>query len=120
MEPKPAGPEDVKVTLPLVHTDVEDAATLLKVGFAFTVTITVELQPPDTIYDIIAVPALTPVTTPVPEAAVAIPEALLLHVPLGVVFESVVVPDAHSVKVPVLVGGLLHNGVIITCPLPRR
>ena len=76
------------------------------VGIAFTVSVvvTVVLQPVDpsvTLYPIVAVPAVRPVTTP-DVLIVAVVGALLLHVPPGVASASVVVLPAHSLAVPVI------------------
>lgn len=53
----------------------------------------------------IAVPALTPLTMPVPEPTVAIAVLLLLHAPPVIVSLSVVVAPTHAVADPVIVGG---------------
>ena len=60
-----------------------------------TVTIVVAEQPKLFVYAIIAVPVATPVTEP-PEVMLAIPEALLLHVPPPVASVKVVVPPRHT------------------------
>lgn len=50
----------------------------------------------------VAVPAVTPVTIPVPEPAVATPVLPLVHVPPAVVPISVVDEPAHMLIVPVI------------------
>ena len=76
------------------------------VGIAFTVfiAVTVVLQPVDpsvTLYPIVAVPAVRPVTMP-DVLIVAVAGALLLQVPPGVASLRVVVLPAHSLAVPVI------------------
>ena len=54
---------------------------------------------------IIAVPAATPLTTPVVEPMVAIPVLLLLHVPPDVMSLSVVELPTQTLVVPVMGAG---------------
>ena len=51
------------------------------------------------------VPALMPVTTPVPDTTVAIAVLLLLHVPPPVALANVVVEPSHTLAVPVFAAG---------------
>ena len=62
----------------------------------------------------VAVPAPTPVTTPV-EATVATPVALELHTPPAIIMASlrVVVDPVHTVATPVMVPAF-GNGLIVT------
>lgn len=69
-------------------------------GAAFTVTTFVTGDPHQIPYDIVVVPAETPVTTPVVASIVAIEGSALVHVPVLVVFVSVVVAPSHTVAVP--------------------
>ena len=55
---------------------------------------------------ILAVPAATPVTTPVPLITLAIPALLLLHVPLVVISVRLVVAFTHRLAVPVMGDGV--------------
>jgi hypothetical protein len=73
-------------------------------GMEFTVTVTERKHPVDKLYDILAVPAATPLTVPlVPtEATVAL---LLLHVPPDVPDESDTYPLSHIDSVPVIEAG---------------
>src|ERR1043165_6424825 len=64
-------------------------------GVAVTVTIAMALQPA-TVYKIVAVPGLIPVTMPVEEPTVPIVGVALLHVPPEVELESVVVKPVHA------------------------
>ncbi len=57
-----------------------------------------------------AVPDATPLTIPV-EPTVAIPVAVLLHVPPVVASASVVVALLHKVRLPVIAAG---NGLTVT------
>lgn len=50
----------------------------------------------------VAVPADMPVTTPVAESIVAFEGLLLIHVPPGVAWLSVVVAPTHTLRVPVI------------------
>jgi hypothetical protein len=70
------------------------------------VTISVVLQPPDTVYVIVAVPAAMPVTTPI-EETLAIDGVLLLHVPPPVALLKAVVEPTHAVVLPVIPAGAL-------------
>ncbi len=75
-------------------------------GKAFTVTIVIT-RPPERLYEMLAVPAATPVTTPVAVPTVAIPGLPLLHVPPLVALLSVVVLPIQTVDVPIVaVSGL--------------
>jgi hypothetical protein len=69
----------------------------------------------------VAVPATTPVTTPVPPTE-ATPVALLLHVPPAVAFDNAVVLPAHTVAVPVIVpalGSALTVTTLVVLALPQ-
>jgi hypothetical protein len=75
-------------------------------GLGFTVMICVALAVHPllvTVYDIMVVPADTPVMVPDDEPAVAIPVLLLLHTPLPAASDRVVAVVGHKVKVPVMV-----------------
>lgn len=71
---------------------------------AFTVTVAVRRQPVGAVYETIAVPAVTPVTTPDAESTVTLVEEVL-QVPPDVALPSVVVPPIHTDRVPVMVAG---------------
>lgn len=70
------------------------------VGNGLIVTVVVA-EMPETVYVITAVPAVRPVTTPVPEPTVATAVLLLLHVPPMLALLSVVVLPIQAVAVPV-------------------
>ena len=63
----------------------------------------------------VAVPALTPVTTPVPAPTVATAVLLLLHEPPPVVLDKIVVAPTHTVSAPVIGAGsgLTTKGTVI-------
>lgn len=72
----------------------------------FTVTIPVVAHPVEaTEYEIVAVPAATPVTSPLNEPTVAIPVAELLHIPPPLTSARVVIPPTQTVAVPVIGAG---------------
>jgi len=79
-------------------------------GRGFIVTVAVVKQPAGSVYVIVAMPALIPVTTPV-EPIVAIPVLLLLHVPPVLASVSVVVCPLHICCVPEIVDG---EGLTVT------
>jgi len=57
------------------------------------------------------VPALTPVTTPVPATTVATAGLALLQLPPGEAFVNVVVEPTHTSNVPPMAAG---NGLTVT------
>ena len=73
-------------------------------GEGFTVTIAVAATVPQllvTVYDIVDVPAATPVTSPVPPT-VAIPGLTLLQIPPPAASVKFVVVVGHTIKPPVI------------------
>ena len=80
---------------------------VMPAGCVFTVYVLTEEQVPR-IYDMVAVPADMPVTTP-DVFTVAISALPLLHVPLAVASLSVVVAPAHTVLVPVILTGCVFT-----------
>jgi hypothetical protein len=91
----------------------------------FTVTTFVAITVPQllaTVYDIVAVPAATPVTIPVKDPIVAIPIAPELHIPPVAALVNVVEADPHSVPVPVMVpasGILLTVTTVVAATVPQ-
>ena len=75
-------------------------------GEGLTVTVANALQPEPIVYDIIAVPAITPVTMPVPVPTVATPVLLLLHRPPAVTSNKATLAPSHITLVPVIAAGL--------------
>ncbi|WP_345078726.1 hypothetical protein [Nemorincola caseinilytica] len=93
----PVVAEDNVVVAP-IHTD---RVPVIVAGAAITVTIAVLMQP-NLLYVILAVPAPTPVATPVDALIVATPVLLLLHVPPeGVQERELVLPSQKDI-VPVI------------------
>ena len=87
----------LSVTKEPLHT--EDAPPMLE-GDALTVTTTVVGTPP-TVYEIVTVPAVLPVTIPdVPAVAIVI--LAECHTPPGVALVNAVVKPAHTLSVPVM------------------
>ena len=73
-------------------------------GRGFIVILFVALQPP-TVYEIVAVPAVTPVTMPEEEPTVAL-VLLLLQVPPAVASVSVIVAPSQTEELPEIDGGV--------------
>jgi hypothetical protein len=73
-------------------------------GSGLTVIAFVREQPIPIVYEIVNVPAATPVTTP-SVSTVPIAMSLLLHVPPVVIVANVVVLPRHTVDAPVIVAG---------------
>jgi len=104
----PPGEASVSAVVPPEHiTNVP----LIAAGAGFTVTTAEAVQLPAVVVNVMsAVPAETPVTTPVPETTVATPVAPLLQVP-AMALVSVVVAPTQTVRVPLIVPG---NGFTVT------
>lgn len=79
---------------------------VIATGLAFIVVVTIVKQPVGKVYDITAVPAATPVTTPVEMPTVATPVLPLVHMPPPVVLVSVVAPPTQARAVPLIEAGL--------------
>ena len=78
-------------------------------GLAATETVAIALQEPDVVYVILTVPAATPVTIPVDEPTVAVPVALLVHVPPNVASLRVI-----AFAVQRLLDPLIAEGTVLT------
>lgn len=92
----------LSVVVAVAHTCV---APVIAAGVAFTVASAVRIQPPGNMYVIIALPAVTPVTTPKLASTVAIDVLPLVHVPPVVALARVVVNPSHTCKPPVITAG---------------
>jgi len=109
--------------VPLANIVVRPVQTtgvpVLAAGVVFTVIGNITKQPAGNVYDILGVPAVTPVTTPVLPTA-ATPELLLLHVPPDVVSVSAVVVPVQTVLLPVIAlgDGLTVIVVVVKQPVP--
>ena len=86
---------------------------VMAVGIGFTVATTVSKQPLGAVYVMVAVPAKTPVTTPVAPSTVATPALLLVQLPPGVAFAKAVVAPTHNEAVPVIAAG---DAMTVTTP----
>jgi len=96
-------PVAVKVAELPVHTATPEPAETSGVAFIVTTAVAVEKH---VVYEIVAVPAVLPVTTPdVPMLATV--GLLLLHVPPTVEFDRVEVAPAHKDIVPVIAADML-------------
>jgi hypothetical protein len=88
-------------------------------GSGLTVTFCVATTAPQpfvTVYDIVVVPALKPVTTPVEEFTVPTVAVVLLHTPPPVPLASrSVVASTHTVAVPLIVPGVANGFTVTTC-----
>jgi hypothetical protein len=90
-------------------------------GFALTVMVLVADTPPqglDREYVITAVPAATPLTTPVPAPTVATDGLLLIQVPPPAVFVTVIAWPTQTAPGPAIEPGEEHKTVIVTSPFP--
>lgn len=96
-------PETVLVSVVVVATHSE-AVPPIADGVALTVTIAVREQP-ETVYDIVAVPAVMPETTPVPDITDATPGLPDDHAPEGVASARVVVLPMQTERIPVIAAG---------------
>jgi hypothetical protein len=70
-------------------------------AIGLTVTVATAAQPDPRVNEIIAVPALTPLTTPVAEPIVAMAISLDVQMPLPTSVSAVVAP-LHTLSVPVM------------------
>ena len=96
-------PVAAKVAELPVHTATPEPAETSGVAFIVTTAVAVEKH---VVYEIVAVPAVLPVTTPdVPMLATV--GLLLLHVPPAAEFDSVDVAPAHIDVVPVIAAEIL-------------
>ena len=102
----PPGIASFNVTDEPIHTP---EGPVIGFGIAFIVTVRTWKQPVVSVYDIVAVPAFTPNTTPV-GLTVALSGSLVDHVPSGVVLPRLVVALTQTTAVPVMAAG---NGLTV-------
>jgi hypothetical protein len=95
-------PPDTELESDVADNRHTDKAPVIAPGCAFTVTTFVTGDPHQIPYDIVAVPAEIPVTTPEVASIVATVGLALVHVPVLVVLVNVVVPPSHTVAVPAI------------------
>lgn len=91
---------------------------LIAAGTAFIVAVAVARHPVANVYDIIEVPALTPVTMPVVEPMVATPVLPLVHMPPPVASVTVVVAPMHALNVPPIAAGLAFTVTTVVALQP--
>jgi len=114
------------VVFPLTHLPAPDASVKVIVeptqtgvllpgtaGSGDTLTAVVATAPHCGVYDIVALPAATPVTMPVAEPTVAIDVLLLVHTPPVEVVESVIVAPGHMGAAPVIAAAGGHHWSIV-------
>jgi hypothetical protein len=97
----------------LVNVIVEPAQTVVgpTIGAAAVTTVITNVAAhPPTVYLIVTVPGLTPVTIPVVGPTVAIVTAVLLHIPPGVGLVSGVVAPTQTEPAPEIAAG---NGLTV-------
>lgn len=80
-------------------------------GNGFTVTAVVTPQPVGKVYDIVTVPAATPVTLPDPSTVATEPALLVQLPPVEVSPRVVIEPPSQTAIVPVMVAGI---GLMVT------
>ena len=109
----------VRLTVDPIHTA---DAPLIAPGCGLTLMPLVAVQPVPNEYVIVAVPGLTPVTSPVAELMAAIAVLLLLHVPPAVALVKVVVVPAHSPDTPLMAEGTATTVIVFVTvqPVPRE
>jgi hypothetical protein len=118
-EPTVATPELLLLQMPPVVTvlnDVVDPAHTIAVpvidnGKGWMVIVIVRKQPVGKVYVIVAVPANTPVTIPVPEPTDAVLVLPLDHVPPGLLFDNTIPAPTHTADAPLILAG---NGCTVT------
>ena len=105
----PAGAVSVSVASESAQTD-DGPVIMPATGAGFTVMGKVVVQPVGSIYVMVLVPAVRPLTTPVDEPIVATAGAELVQVPLPASV-SVSVADGHTVAEPEIAAG---SGLTVT------
>jgi hypothetical protein len=99
----PAPEASLSVTVCPVQTD---AGPDIAAGSAVTVSTRVVVQPvPVSVKVMVVVPMPTPVKAPVPEFIVATPVLPLIHVPVPVASDNVIVEPRHTVEGPEIAAG---------------
>lgn len=114
----PAGVLLNVVVNPLQMTSEPDV--VIVPGKGITVTTVLTAQPVLSIYDMVDVPAVTPVTMPIVPSAIRELPLELLHVPVAGVLFNVVVAPAQTVFVPVIVVGSSFTVTMVELAQPLR
>ena len=91
-------------------------------GVVLTVTVMPVEQPVGIVYLIIAMPGVTPVTTPVLKPTVAMAGVLLLQVPPGIASLTVIAVPMHKTEGPTIGAGsgLTLTTVVVEQPVPSE
>mgnify|MGYP006910069263 CR=1 FL=1 len=111
----------VQAAVEPTHTGVVPVMVCVIGAEIVTVLVAVLTQAPEvTLYEINAVPALIPVTTPVEEPMVATPEEALVHVPPLVVLVHVAVEPTQTGFVPEMVCVAGAVTVIVLVPVLKQ
>ena len=94
----------------------------LIVGNGLTVTTVATAQPLASVYEIVVVPAETPVTIPVPDPILATPVLVLVQIPPPVASLSRIVCPTQVVELPVIAAGaaltVKVTALVAVNPLP--
>ena len=121
-KPLRSAPTLLSTTLPLesvvLSESLPPSGLGIKVQTEFTVIdLSILAEQPDTVlvYRMVAVPPLTPVTSPEEAFTVANPSSNDDHVPLAVALESVIDLPAQVVPSPVMASGGEGKGFTVTC-----
>ena len=114
----PPGVRSNNAVVAPVHTV---AVPPIATGNGFTVIGLVMKQPVGNVNVMVALPAATPVTVPVPEPMVAIEVLLLVHVDVPEASASVVLPPTHTEAMPVIAdgSGLTVNTAVAVQPVGK-
>jgi len=88
-------------------------------GMAVTLTVVVDALPQPVLYCIVALPPLTPLTTPDDGSTVATDVLELLHVPLADASLSEVVLPWHTVVVPFILVGIAVTLTVVDAAVPQ-
>lgn len=110
-------PVDPSVAVAVAPVHTADAPPIAS-GSALTVTDVLTEQPEPNEYVMVAIPAVTPVTIPVDDPTVAIPGALLVHVPPVTPSLSVVARPMHTCVTPVIAVGTVFTVTVAVALQP--
>jgi hypothetical protein len=92
---------------------------VIAIGVVFTLTTLITLHAEPIVYEMMEVPAIRPVTTPVVAFTVAFVVLLLAHVPPVVVEFRVTVVPVHKVVGPVIASGSAFTVIVAVINAPE-
>ncbi len=104
------------VVVPLIHVE---AVPVIAAGAATTVTIRLAADPQPVAYNIVTVPAPTPVTNPVPVSADAIDVFPLVQLPPVTEFDNVIVLPSQTEEGPDIVAGAAFTVTTLVAGVPH-